>query len=265
MFVQAMVERFYQRMYYVPHFDNIEERLQCTHDAEIHSFDTDCALWPYKFHTHMHSLGDKYDCPGLIAHSCKRLRRLLKLAQRVYDLDIYIQIWDLFYHRSRNGDALRELLIESISTRLRGGSGRKLQRYGPFYSFVERSPEIAGELFKEALIYASFGAERQEDERSLNDVSSSEYQSSPRGTQVTFILMSQMTQSAGVKILQLPWLMRISCDDFPREVYEYSRTASSHITGGVGAGKRRKDSHTGDASEDDMGFQEQACEAQIIA
>lgn len=45
----------------------------CTHDEENHSFDKDCSYWPYGFHTHMHSLGDKYDSPGLRKHSCMRL------------------------------------------------------------------------------------------------------------------------------------------------------------------------------------------------
>ena len=183
MFIQAMVEKFYQRMYYVPHFDNTVEPLQCTHDADTHSFDTKCSFWPYGFYTHMHSMGDKYDSPGLRAHSCKRLRRLLEIAKGVHHLDIDIQIWDLLYQHSRKDDALREVLIENISTKLRRGSGL-LQRYNPFYFFIERSPEIAGDLFRETLIYASFGEEEQEDSRRLSDLSSGKYPSSPSGTEV---------------------------------------------------------------------------------
>ena len=140
----------------------------------------------------MYSMGDNYDIPGLRAHSCKRLRSLLRIAEGADDLDNYIQIWDLFYQSSRNGDALREVLIESISTRLRRGSGRKLQDYDPFYSFIERSPEIAGELFRETLIHASFGEEKQDDERNLSDVSSCKYLSGLETYKWPCILMSRM-------------------------------------------------------------------------
>lgn len=95
-----------------------------------------------------------------------------------------IPTWELLYQNSRKGDGLREVLIKSISTELRRGSDRKLQKYAPFYPFVERSPEIAGELLKELLQYTSFGEEKQEDESSSSDVSNGKHSSIPSGTQV---------------------------------------------------------------------------------
>ena len=95
--VQAMIEYFYTTRYLDSDLDKsivMRQRKRCDHAADIKcSFNLkDCCLKPFGIAIALHTLGDKYDIPGLRKHSCTYLHELFRRIT-LWAWRLYVAIW----------------------------------------------------------------------------------------------------------------------------------------------------------------------------
>ena len=148
-----MIEYFYKGSYTVnkiPDFKNDEDRLKCDHekdDPDHGCLDPTCFLWPFGLTILMWVLGDKYDIPGLRAYSCTKLDELNVRRKGCHQFDV----WEVAYQKSRPDCGLRKTLVKQVcAAALDDRVGKELRKDCTFHTFLERCPELAVELYKEA-------------------------------------------------------------------------------------------------------------------
>lgn len=137
----------------IPEFENDADRSKCDHEEENpdHScLEPTCFLWPFGFTILMWALGDKYDIPGLRKYSCDKLDELNDL-DKVRKWGDQFDVWETAYEKSRADCSLRTTVIKQVCTAAFDDRfGKDLRRECQFHSFLERCPELAVELYKEA-------------------------------------------------------------------------------------------------------------------
>lgn len=122
---------------------------RCDHSADIKcSFNlNDCYLKRFGFAIAMHTLGDKYDIPGLRDYSCTYYEKLFgHIKQRHWPL--HLAIWKMAYEHSRHSDDLRKALFNQVRLGLSSQLRDFLLKDPVFRIFLDQSPELGLPLLK---------------------------------------------------------------------------------------------------------------------
>ena len=147
-----MIEYLYTAKYVCPHLEIIMSQLgYCDHPDLVCSFNlSNCSLKPFGIAIALHTLGDKYDIPGLRNHSCAYLEGLFK---RIIfdDWEQDVTVWKMAYEHSRHSDGLRKVVFNRIRAGLCGKGRSDLLNDPDFKVFLQQSPELGVPLLIEEL------------------------------------------------------------------------------------------------------------------
>ena len=147
-----MIEYFYTAKYLDPDLNRKifwARRGYCVHGAHVGcSFNlNDCCLKPFGTAIAMHTLGDKYDIPGLRKYSCAHLEELFRCID-LWHWGLDLAIWKMAYEHSRNSDDLRKLVLNRVHKALSGKLCDTLLGETAFGLFLEQSPELGVPLLR---------------------------------------------------------------------------------------------------------------------
>ena len=143
-----MIDYLYKGYFSKTHMEERGEVDDCGHSEDVeHSCqDLKCYLWRFGFAIGLHTLGDKYDIPGLRKHVCNYLKD-------AYDWDYAeetehdLLVYEFAYVNSRKTDELRQWLIKVVIDAFLV-AGMLKTKPDECYKFLEKCPDLAIEVLK---------------------------------------------------------------------------------------------------------------------